>query len=493
MNWIIEGKTMDLDSFSTDGAPATLSKRLPANLNYNDSLCFISSNAFFDVYIGDELVYPYKETPNFTGTSYGTSYHYINLNKAQAGELVTFNLRSAYKSGRAGSIRMLSIENAQKYSNRMASGQLLPFIVSAGIFIIGCILLLFSFVYRRSNSSFNAIALAISAMNIGCFLAVDTGFLRLSINAISLSRNLFYFCMYLCALPVAYFLFSLTTEKKRIYIRTTFFLTIVFYAIVLFYRFACDTDMSSSNMIKLYFIYIIIISVILNLMLLKDYRHCKKNGLQSNTPLFYTGFIAVIAFFLIDIITYLSGMRSVSGYATFSRIGFYIFFTTMAIDVIRSWAREYNSLWKYGFTDALTNIGNRRAYLEYEKENIDVYPYGFVICDINKLKYTNDTYGHDAGDKLITAVAHRLIEVFGSENVFRVGGDEFVAYSFNVSESEFASMIENAKKLLSGEDVSASIGNVYINNKAFNREEIKKEAERIMYEEKKKYYQASSG
>ena len=49
------------------------------------------------------------------------------------------------------------------------------------------------------------------------------------------------------------------------------------------------------------------------------------------------------------------------------------------------------------------------------------------ICDIDKFKRVNDTYGHNAGDDVLVFTSH-LIDSFCSEtdSVYRWGGEEFV-------------------------------------------------------------------
>jgi diguanylate cyclase (GGDEF)-like protein len=84
------------------------------------------------------------------------------------------------------------------------------------------------------------------------------------------------------------------------------------------------------------------------------------------------------------------------------------------------------------YTDAMTQVGNKAAYNECvdllykrirEKEHVNFL---VALVDINDLKKVNDTYGHEYGDKLIQNGAAILKKVWGSENTYRVGGDEFV-------------------------------------------------------------------
>jgi len=85
--------------------------------------------------------------------------------------------------------------------------------------------------------------------------------------------------------------------------------------------------------------------------------------------------------------------------------------------------------------DELTGVKNRNAYHELEEsvqKNMDngasYMPFALVLCDINGLKVTNDTLGHKAGDELIRSACRLICNVFTHSPIFRIGGDEFVAY-----------------------------------------------------------------
>lgn len=83
------------------------------------------------------------------------------------------------------------------------------------------------------------------------------------------------------------------------------------------------------------------------------------------------------------------------------------------------------------FSDSLTLLGNRQ-YLQRKIDLLDhqkAEDYGVIFMDINDLKFTNDHYGHDSGDKLIRMVASAIKDAVDPAGGFcgRNGGNEFIA------------------------------------------------------------------
>ena len=79
------------------------------------------------------------------------------------------------------------------------------------------------------------------------------------------------------------------------------------------------------------------------------------------------------------------------------------------------------------FKDALTNVGNKGAYMrKIEELNNSSQDYALVMVDINNLKEMNDLYGHKAGDWYIQGCCHAICKTFRHSPVYRIGGDEFV-------------------------------------------------------------------
>ena len=103
--------------------------------------------------------------------------------------------------------------------------------------------------------------------------------------------------------------------------------------------------------------------------------------------------------------------------------------------------------------DPLTGLPNRilfNAILEQaihrstrERETIAV-----LFIDLDRFKHINDSYGHAAGDELLTQCAVRLTNVIrGEDRVARLSGDEFVGFLENVGSSDNASLV--VRKIMS--------------------------------------------
>ena len=103
-------------------------------------------------------------------------------------------------------------------------------------------------------------------------------------------------------------------------------------------------------------------------------------------------------------------------------------------------------------TDGLTGVGNTAAYLERVRgiESSPDAPYAVAVFDIDLLKHINDVYGHAGGDMVIRAAATVIARVFGKENVYRIGGDEFLVITDAAPEAELEKMLRRVETSAAG-------------------------------------------
>lgn len=101
------------------------------------------------------------------------------------------------------------------------------------------------------------------------------------------------------------------------------------------------------------------------------------------------------------------------------------------------------------YVDLLTSLKNRNYYNEkltvWNKNNI--YPQACIVMDINNVKYLNDSYGHEEGDRQIKAVANILIKTqIDDTEIMRTDGNEFLVYMVGYSEKQVLTYMKKLVK-----------------------------------------------
>ena len=148
-----------------------------------------------------------------------------------------------------------------------------------------------------------------------------------------------------------------------------------------------------------------------------------------------------------------------------------------------------NKLSYLSYHDSLTKVHNYNSYKEKIKylQINKCNTIGISFIDMNGLKLINDTFGHVVGDDFLNRIGHTLYDNFGDE-VYRIGGDEFVILSLNISNDLFIKKMnviinQNIKNF----NNQLAIGFKWYSNND-NIDNSIKEVEKLMYIEKSKYY-----
>lgn len=94
---------------------------------------------------------------------------------------------------------------------------------------------------------------------------------------------------------------------------------------------------------------------------------------------------------------------------------------------------------KQALEDPLTELKNRRAFSkDFDSYNLSLgrkkEKYVLAVCDLDKFKSVNDTYGHDVGDLVLKHFANILKKTLRPSDVIaRMGGEEFVILLTNTN------------------------------------------------------------
>ncbi len=181
-------------------------------------------------------------------------------------------------------------------------------------------------------------------------------------------------------------------------------------------------------------------------------------------------------------------------------VGVIIMVITFSVISIREKKAEEAFKRRYvaSIKDEMTGLFNRRGFEAdceiIAKENA-LSEYCIIMMDLNGLKAANDNLGHEAGDELIIGAAKCMNNAFSSlGNIYRVGGDEFVALLKGSKEDVYAATVafDYLTANFKGElimELSVSKGIVVCcEHPELDLTEAKALADKLMYMDKDEYY-----
>ncbi len=168
---------------------------------------------------------------------------------------------------------------------------------------------------------------------------------------------------------------------------------------------------------------------------------------------------------------------------------------TLARDQIEEEKEAGRTFRNLAKTDSMTGVRNKLAYTENEAaldqriQNREIQKLGVVVCDINGLKYVNDTQGHSAGDQLIKDACAIICASFKHGAVFRTGGDEFVVLLQDQGYDSMADVITKLNRKMEANieknAVVVSIGYSVLKQEDQRVRDVFERADQMMYQRKK--------
>lgn len=136
------------------------------------------------------------------------------------------------------------------------------------------------------------------------------------------------------------------------------------------------------------------------------------------------------------------------------------------LDMQEELHEQITEIQKRANLDGMTGVSNKSKYLEDIKGVEEAMlsgniHYVLAVFDLISLKQYNDNLGHEVGDKAIIDAAQILIDVFGRENVYRVGGDEFIAGRSKATKVDMAGWFAEVEKAIEEKNKEGGIYELY--------------------------------
>jgi len=132
--------------------------------------------------------------------------------------------------------------------------------------------------------------------------------------------------------------------------------------------------------------------------------------------------------------------------------------TESLLDTQKELLEDNNELAKMALTDSLTGLSNRthmnqilrQEYARFERHD---QRFGIIMLDIDHFKNVNDSFGHDAGDKVLKKLAQIIASAIRtSDFVARWGGEEFLICCTTIEETDLLPIAETIRKLVANTD-----------------------------------------
>jgi two-component system cell cycle response regulator len=161
-------------------------------------------------------------------------------------------------------------------------------------------------------------------------------------------------------------------------------------------------------------------------------------------------------------------------------------------------AREHDRVKELSVRDTLTGLYNRRVLeeiLSIEENKRIPAPFAILIIDLDDFKVINDTFGHPAGDRVLSVLGKILLENCRKENIVaRYGGEEFAVLLTNTGLSVALQVAERLRIKLSEQDfafsgrkvsLTASIGVAHNEGNTAVMESLLARADQALYQAKR--------
>lgn len=144
--------------------------------------------------------------------------------------------------------------------------------------------------------------------------------------------------------------------------------------------------------------------------------------------------------------------------------------------------------------DSLTGLLNRNAFdddVEFIQATHDK-PLTVMYIDLIGLHEINNHLGHARGDVVLCELADAARAYFGDDNIYRIGGDEFVIISFAHSMAQSARQMGYMRQELLDHGCELSVG-MAESDDGGDIPDLVNQAENEMRKDKKRYYASGSG
>ena len=430
-SWTYEdGSPADLSSVKHDAGEANVFYLIP-EMEETTTLIYRSHNSYTKIFLEDELIY---ETDNtYSDMSPGSRWNLVPLQPEHAGLTLRMQMTAAY-SGDAPDIDNVFWGDSAAIILSIMRQKMWGALNCVAICLIGIIMIILDIAlnYKKKEKSYGIIYLGAFSLGIGGWSLIETNVLQFMVGDTQILKPIDNLLLILMVMPLLLFADWLYDVLKYKVVRVFCILEIIYLVSCIVLPVAGVTDWHGLLFIGRAFIGIFSVGFVALSVWKNRFLFARKEKRSAEAVLQLAGIVALCASAVISLLRFF--INDAMDRALVMRVGLLLFILCFAISSLFQTYKliaqgmEYNAVQKIAYSDALTQLGNRAAYLERLEECVKehIQRLGIVYLDVNNLKKVNDVQGHKQGDILIRTAAEVIEESFGAfGRAYRIGGDEF--------------------------------------------------------------------
>lgn len=437
-SWELDSVNESNIGIVNNGDTLTLSNTLPDIDLLQPTLYFRTVLSDVKVYVNDELVYTFGDEYLTLERMLPKMENFVPLPADYQGKKVQVEI-TAHEDRAFSGLYPLYFGNYNDIKNDIIQSNRFPLVVGIYLCHLGFMLIILApFLAFSKNHDFSIFFSAVTSIMIGVYiLCYNDVFWYISDNP-AFYTFIEYFALF--SIPAAILGFVLTAGQAP-FLKLGILLFQLSTGFVLITSLLhVSNRMHICNFVSMFHTFSLAEGIFVVFSLIKvaiEESRVKSDlrGKTSSTIILIIGLIIFTLCALIDIVKFnimkFSNMGEVHAQINFTTLGALVFIMSLLLDYFYH-CIEYISestvkteLEGLAYTDTLTNLSNRARCEQYLVDLTGDFT--VISLDLDYLKYTNDNFGHDQGDRLLNGFSEILTECFTSASLIgRMGGDEFI-------------------------------------------------------------------
>ena len=430
--WTYEdGTPVDFSNLRYAPEECSITKTVSPEQVSGADLCFESRSLFFTVYINDTAVYDFHpDLIRIYGNYYGECIHTVDLPDLEENSEIRITYTTLYEAS-TSTFYSMKIQEGAEFVKVTVAENFANYQQCFVIMVLGVVLIVVGFLFTTDpNSIIETISLGTTAIVLALWTSSGSRIPQIISENSAMVRVMDYMCLIFLPVPVIILIASVSKQLDSILPKILIGPCGLNLVLNVVWVLVLGRDYSDVLIIT----HIILGIGVLFIVHLTIGAYKKSGKFGKNMKVIVAGFSVLIAAGIIDIIRYY--LFKAADASLFTRLGllyFIILFTiyelNLFLNIIKKSAQT-EVMERLAYNDGLTGLLNRLAFTQEENSIREkgAGKYVLVQLDINFLKQVNDNYGHAEGDRFIIAAAELINDTFGRYGkCYRIGGDEFFA------------------------------------------------------------------